>query len=150
VRRLILVTSISAPPEVVFDLSTDIDLHQRSLAGSRERAVGGTTSGRIGLGESVTWRARHLGVWWTMTSRIEVLERPICFTDAQVRGPFGSYRHEHRFTAVADGTAVTDVVDVAAPLGPFGRPFEGLVARYLKHLLEQRNEAIGRAAVNLR
>jgi len=111
VRRLILVTSISAPPEVVFDLSTDIDLHQRSLAGSRERAVGGTTSDRIGLGESVTWRARHLGVWWTMTSRIEVLERPICFTDAQVRGPFGSYRHEHRFTAVADGTAMTDVVD---------------------------------------
>ena len=85
-----------------------------------------------------------------MTSRIEAFDRPIRFVDAQVRGPFGAYRHEHRFTEVADGTAMTDVVEIAAPLGPFGRPFERLVARYLKHLLEQRNEALSRAANNLR
>lgn len=149
-RRLVLVTSIRAKPEVVFDLSTDLDLHQASLSRSRERAIAGRTSGNIGLGESVTWRARHLGVWWTMTSRIDAFDRPICFVDAQVRGPFGVYRHEHRFTAVPQGTVMTDLVDVAAPFDLIGRPFEGLLARYLERLLTERNEAIARAATSMR
>jgi hypothetical protein len=62
-RRLVLTTSTAAEPARVFDLSTDLDLHQASMRRSRERAVAGRTSGQIGLGESVTWRARHLGVW---------------------------------------------------------------------------------------
>ena len=148
-RRLVLVTSIAADPAVVFDLSTDLDLHARSMQRSRERAIAGRTSGRIGLGESVTWRARHLGIWWTMTSRIEASDRPICFVDAQVRGPFGAYRHEHRFTATPEGTVMTDLVDVAAPFGLIGRPFDGLVARYLERVLSERNEAIARAATSL-
>ncbi|MFL5790255.1 MAG: SRPBCC family protein [Actinomycetota bacterium] len=148
-RRIILVTSIAAEREAVFDLSTDLDLHQASMHRSSERAVAGRTSGRIALGEAVTWRARHFGVWWTMTSRIEVLDRPISFVDAQVRGPFGTYRHEHRFVPVAGGTVMTDLVDIAAPLGLVGRPFERLVARYLERLLTERNEAIARAAVEI-
>jgi ligand-binding SRPBCC domain-containing protein len=145
-RRLVLTTSIAAEPARVFDLSTDLDLHQASMRRSRERAVAGRTSGQIGLGESVTWRARHLGVWWTMTSRIEAWDRPTSFVDAQVRGPFGSYRHEHRFTAVPDGTVMTDLIDVAPPFGVLGRPFERLVARYLERLITERNTAIVREA----
>src|SRR5215218_8887243 len=53
-------TYIAAPRERVFDLARSIDVHQRSLEHTRERAVGGRTSGLIGLGETVTWRARHL------------------------------------------------------------------------------------------
>ncbi|HEX3300651.1 MAG TPA: SRPBCC family protein [Actinomycetota bacterium] len=148
-RRLILTTSVEAQPDVVFDLSTDLDLHQASMHRSRERAVAGRTSGRIVLGEWVTWRARHLGVWWTMTSRIDSFDRPVSFSDTQVRGPFGTYRHGHHFTAVGHSTVMTDVVEVAAPLGLLGKPFEGLVARYLTRLLIERNEAIARAALNL-
>jgi hypothetical protein len=44
---------------------------------------------------------------------------------------------------------MTDVVEVAAPFGLLGKPFEGLVARYLTRLLIERNEAIARAALNL-
>ncbi|NED80952.1 cyclase, partial [Streptomyces sp. SID11233] len=43
-----LTTRIAAPPEVVFDVSLDVDLHQASMAGSGERAVAGVTSGRMG------------------------------------------------------------------------------------------------------
>ena len=57
-----LVTDIRAPIERVFDLSLSIDMHKASMAGSGETAVAGVTSGLIGLGESVTWRARHFGV----------------------------------------------------------------------------------------
>jgi hypothetical protein len=69
-------TTIAAPIEVVFDLSLDIDAHLASMADSGERAIGGTTSGLIGLGETVTWRARHFGIPFTMTSKVTEWERP--------------------------------------------------------------------------
>ena len=81
-----------------------------------------------------------------MTSTIEAYDRPRSFVDAQVRGPFGAYRHEHRFTAMGGGTVMTDLVDMAAPFGVLGRPFERFVAWYLEGLLEERNAAIARAA----
>jgi hypothetical protein len=55
-------TMIDAPPDVVFDLSLDIDAHLASMARSGERAIAGVTTGQIGLGEEVTWRARHFGI----------------------------------------------------------------------------------------
>ena len=46
-------TSITAPLETVFDLSLSIDAHLESMTGSKERAIGGVTSGTIGHGEQV-------------------------------------------------------------------------------------------------
>jgi len=64
-----IVTKIAAPIGVCFNLARDIDFHTRSLRDTGERAVGGRTSGLIGLGESVTWEARHLGVRQRLTAR---------------------------------------------------------------------------------
>lgn len=58
-----LTTLIAAPVERVFDLARSIDMHQDSMKGSGESAIAGVTSGLIGEGEEVTWRARHFGVW---------------------------------------------------------------------------------------
>ena len=63
------VERIAAPVETVFDLSLDIDAHVASMADSGERAIGGVTSGLIGLGETVTWRAKHFGVPFTLRMR---------------------------------------------------------------------------------
>lgn len=41
-------TRISAPIEVVFDLSMDIDAHMASMADSKERAIGGVTTASLG------------------------------------------------------------------------------------------------------
>jgi ligand-binding SRPBCC domain-containing protein len=110
------------------------------MAASGERAVGGVTSGRIGLGEEVTWKARHFGVPFTMTSRITELDRPTAFVDEQVRGPFTRWRHEHRFEPTATGTRMTDDVTFAAPCGPIGLIAERLVlATYLRRLIDVRN-----------
>jgi hypothetical protein len=57
-----LATSIAAPIERVFDLARSIDLHMKSTSRTGERAIAGTTSGLIGLGQGVTWRARHFGI----------------------------------------------------------------------------------------
>jgi ligand-binding SRPBCC domain-containing protein len=138
---------IRAPRERVFDAAASIDAHLASMARSRERAIGGVTSGLIGLGETVTWRAWHFGLPWTMTSRVTVWERPGRFADEQARGPFAWFRHEHTFDAVDGGTRMVDEVHFAAPLGPLGRLAELLVLRrYLTHLIDTRNTHLTRLA----
>ena len=52
-----LVTEIKAPIGRVFDLSRSIDLHTASVGHTGEQAIAGVTSGLIGPGEEVTWRA---------------------------------------------------------------------------------------------
>lgn len=143
------VTRVACPPEVLFDLSLSIDAHLASMRSSGERAVGGVTSGIIGLGESVTWRARHFGVVWTMTSRITALDRPHGFVDEQVGGPFRSFRHEHVFDADGDGTRMTDVVTLRSPLlGPVVEPL--LLRPYLRRLIRSRNAALVEMATQKR
>ena len=142
-----LTTNIAATPERCFDLSLDIDLHLGSMAESGERAIAGVTTGAIGLGETVTWRARHFGIPWTMTSRIIELDRPHRFVDSQVTGPFRSFRHEHEFSAVTDGTLMVDRIRFTAPFGPVGQIAEqALLGRYVKHLIETRNRYLRFAA----
>jgi ligand-binding SRPBCC domain-containing protein len=136
-------TGLDAPPARAFALSLDIGAHERSMAATGERAVDGTTNGTIGLGESVTWRARHLGVVWRMTSQITALEAPHRFVDEQVRGPFARFRHEHRFEPSARGTQMVDTIEFRAPLGPLGRIAEVLVLRrHLVRLITERNRSL--------
>jgi len=136
----VLTTLLGCPPAAAFDASLDIDVHLRSMAASGERAVAGVTRGKIGPGQSVTWSARHFGVRWRMTSTISEYERPARFVDEQVRGPFRSWRHEHRFEARAGGARMTDVVEFTAPLGPLGHVVAVTVLRaYLRGLIVRRN-----------
>ncbi|KQS14558.1 cyclase [Curtobacterium sp. Leaf183] len=142
-----VVTELDATPERAFALSLDIGAHEQSMAASGERAVSGTTSGTIGLGETVTWRARHLGVVWRMTSQITASEAPHRFVDEQVRGPFARFHHEHRFEPSARGTRMVDTITFRAPLGPLGRLAEVLVlGRYMLHLIRQRNAFLAEQA----
>ena len=134
-------TVVMAPPNRVFAASLSIDDHLASMAASGERVIGGATAGRIGLGESVTWRARHFGVKWTMTSQITELEEADRFVDEQLRGPFKTFRHEHRFRSIAGGTDMLDSITFQAPLGPLGWIAEQLLLRsYLPHLIRRRND----------
>jgi ligand-binding SRPBCC domain-containing protein len=145
--EFVLTTNVAASPERCFDLSLDIDLHVGSMSDSDERAIAGVTTGTIGLGETVTWRAHHFGIPWTMTSRIVELDRPRRFVDSQVTGPFRTFRHEHEFSAVTNGTLMLDRVRFGAPLGPVGRLAErAFLGRYVTHLIETRNRYLRFAA----
>ena len=145
--RIRLETSIGAPVERVFDVARDIDVHQRSVAHTHERAIAGRLSGRIGPGETVTWEARHFGRRWSLTSRITAFEPPTMFIDEQVSGPFRSFRHEHRFRPVDGGTLMTDDWLHLAPFGALGRLVDRLVLdRYMRGLLRTRNAGVKREA----
>ena len=110
-------TEVRAPLERCFDLSRDIDLHVVSMRATGERAVAGRTSGLIGLGEEVTWEARHLGVRQRFTSRITEFARPHYFQDRMVRGAFRSFAHDHFFESDGVGTLMRDVLEFHSPLG---------------------------------
>ncbi|MEA2537040.1 MAG: hypothetical protein QOF11_1274 [Chloroflexota bacterium] len=145
--RIRLETSIAAPVERVFALARDIDLHQRSVAHTDERAIAGRMSGRIRPGETVTWMARHFGRTWSLTSRITAFEPPTMFVDEQVSGPFRSFRHEHRFQPTAGGTLMTDDWQHVAPFGALGRLADRLfLDRHMRGLLRTRNTTLRREA----
>ncbi len=55
---------IRAAPRTVFDLELDSDIHAASMAASGERATSSTGRPHLGLGDEVTFRARHFGLAW--------------------------------------------------------------------------------------
>jgi ligand-binding SRPBCC domain-containing protein len=139
-------TWLAAPIERCFDAARDLDLHLESMAYTGERAVGGRTSGLIGLDEEVTWRGRHFGVTQDFTSRITRFEPPAYFQDCMQRGAFRSFVHDHFFSTEESGTRMVDELAYAAPLGVFGWIAERLLLRrHLVHLLEERAAVIKRA-----
>jgi ligand-binding SRPBCC domain-containing protein len=138
-----LTTFIAAPAERVFDLCRSIDLHRKSMAHTNEEAVAGTTSGLIGLDETVTWKAKHLLKTRVLKSKIIAMNRPLSFTDEMVNGDFKRLRHEHHFKRIDNGTLVIDLFHFDAPFGGLGRLAGRLfLIRYMRKLLEHRNQVI--------
>lgn len=142
-----LATHISAPIERCFDVARSIDVHVASTRQTGETAIAGRTSGLIELGESVTWRAKHFGLWQTLTSKVTELQYPDFFIDEMVKGAFKNFRHEHYFFPINATTLMKDIFMFESPLG-----FLGYVANfaflkdYMTLLLEQRNLVIKEVA----
>ena len=142
-----LATLINAPIERCFDLARSIDLHMESTKQTGEQAIAGRTSGLIELGETVTWRARHFGIWQTLTSKITEFDYPNHFTDEMVEGAFKSIRHDHLFYAIKDQTVMKDIFIFESPFGILGKLANFLfLARYMENLLVKRNKVIKEAA----
>ena len=138
---------IHAPAEICFDLARSVDAHVESTRQSGERAVAGRTSGLLELGESVTWRARHFGVTQELTSRITAFDRPRHFRDEMIKGAFTRIVHDHYFEPLPEGTRMVDIFDFSAPFGLLGTIAERLVlTRYMRRLLEARNQVLKRLA----
>ncbi len=55
---------------------------------------------------SIKWVARHTAY-----------EKPYLFVDEQVKGPFRSWRHEHRIEAAIDGAILIDHIFYEPPFG---------------------------------
>jgi hypothetical protein len=96
----------------------------------------------IGMGQRVTWRAKHFGVRQTHQRQITAMDRPAYF---QTRDPvFQFMRHDHFFRAVPpDRTEMRDVFCFAAPLPVLGRLAEiAFLRRYMRALLGERNAVL--------
>jgi ligand-binding SRPBCC domain-containing protein len=138
-----LETKIEAPQERVFDLARSIDAHLASTEGTHEKAVEGRTSGLIGMGETVTWEARHFGITQRLTVKITSMDWPHVFSDEMISGAFSSMKHVHRFSPEGLGTLMRDDFHFSAPLGILGRLAEGLfLTQYMTKFLKARSQAL--------
>lgn len=145
--QITLTTPIQAPQRICFDLSRSVDLHKISTQQTGEQAIGGVVSGLMDLGDQVTWKARHLGIWQTLTSKITAMEAPAFFVDEMVEGAFKSFRHEHHFKPKDGSILMVDHFEYQAPLGFLGNIANGLFLKnYMMRLLHERNRVIKRYA----
>ena len=144
------ITRIGAPIERCFDLARSVEVHLAGNVhcGESAAATAGITSGLVALGERVTWRAKHFGIWHELTSEITSMDRPVHFQDAMIHGIFRFMRHDHCFLALSrDSTEMTDVLRFAAPFPVLGRLAEiAVLQKYMRTLLRERNTAVKQIA----
>lgn len=140
-------TEINAPIERCFLLSLSVDLHKASVSQTKEKAIAGVTSGTMKLNDTVTWEANHFGFKLQMTSKISAYKEPTYFISEMLKGPFQKLHHQHLFRELEGKTIMTDVFELKAPFGIFGRLAEKLfLVNYMKRFLVLRNEYIRKIA----
>jgi ligand-binding SRPBCC domain-containing protein len=136
-------TIIRAPIERCFDLARSVEVHLAGNIHCGEAAVAtsGVTSGLICMGQRVTWRAKHFGIWHSLTSEITAMDRPAYFHDTMIQGVFRLMKHDHFFRPLSlDETEMKNVFCFAAPLPVLGRIAEiAFLRRYILALLRERN-----------
>ena len=134
-------TLIKADLKTCFDLARNIDFHKASMEHSNEKAIAGKTSGLIGLGEWVTWEAKHFGITQKLTSKITEFKSPNYFVDEMVSGAFKSFNHEHIFQIENNSTLMIDKFHFQSPFGILGELANFLfLKQYMRNLLTTRNE----------
>ena len=140
---------INAPIEICFNLARSVDLHKISTSKTKEYIIKGRKKGLMELEETVTWRAKHFGIWQNLTSKITALEYPVYFCDEMIKGAFQNFKHEHIFEEKEKKTIMKDIFDFKSPFGQVGKVFNNIVlTNYMKKFLEERNRVIKEFAEN--
>lgn len=130
---------IQSPIERVFDLCRSVEVHLKSTPYTYEKAVGGVTSGLLGLGDTVTWEATHLGVRQRLTSHITVCNTPHFFQDRMLSGAFEGFTHDHCFDTSGNTTKVEDRFEFESPFGYAGELINYFfLIEYMRQFLERR------------
>lgn len=141
--RIKIRTKINAPIQTVFDISRDIDVHQKSASPTQETAIDGITSGLINYNETVTWRGKHFGFYLTHKSRITAMNLYDYFVDEMEDGKFKSFRHEHLFIEKNGLTVMKDKIHYEVPYGVFGELFDFLFLKnHLINFVLARNKVL--------
>ena len=140
---IILETQIKATSELCYKLSLSVDLHQLSTNKTGEHIVDGVKFGVMKLGDFVTWRAKHFGIWQNLSTKITNAEPYTFFKDEMIKAAFKSMKHEHYFKENGDYTMMKDVFVFSSPFGILGKVFNYLIlTNYMKKLLIERNFTI--------
>lgn len=139
--------SINADQQKAFDLARSIEIHKKSTVRTNETVIAGKATGLLGLGESVTWRAKHFGIYQNLTSKITEYDSPNYFVDEMVKGAFKSFKHLHQFKKVENRTLMIDVFEYESPFGILGKLADWLILkRYMTNFLYQRGLVIKKCA----
>jgi ligand-binding SRPBCC domain-containing protein len=138
-----LTTEIDSDINRCFDLARDIGIHILSTEKTNERAIAGRTSGLCEEGDTITWEAKHFGLWQRLTVEMVKVEKPIFFEDRMLKGAFKNMRHEHHFKEVNGKTVMTDKFEYEVPFGSIGELFDNLILKsYMTRFLKTRNRIL--------
>jgi ligand-binding SRPBCC domain-containing protein len=141
--RIHLTTFIAAPIERVFDLSRHLALYRLIFQSRKEKLTSGAASTLIAKGETISIIAKHAGRSRMSMLKITSLQRPTLFVEEQVKGDLESFRHEHHFKPVDNGTIVIDIVEFGVPKDIIGKLFGKVYfKKYLEELLKKRTELV--------
>ncbi|MCS3843080.1 SRPBCC family protein [Microbacterium sp. AK031] len=144
--RFTLERVIRATPTEVFAAALDPALHVESMARYDETMVKGPDGGVFTEGSTVTWRARHFGVPFHLSSVVFDIDPPRRFCDRQAKGPFGAFHHEHVFEVHPQGTLMRDTITFRSPFGPIGALVDRLFMReYMRRLIDERGAVLATA-----
>lgn len=138
-----LTTFVKAPVERVFDLCRNTTIYKKALEGRSESLTASASGILVNAGDTITLSAKHLGKTRVITARILEMTIPEKFVEEQIKGDMKSFRHEHHFKPVENGTLVIDLVEMEEPRDAIGGMLGKLFMKnYFETLLNKRNALI--------
>lgn len=99
----------------------------------------------MGQGTLIRYQLRLMSVRFGWLTRIALWDPPNEFVDEQLKGPYKTWVHRHRFTEVPGGTLIQDDVEYALRLFPFGEIASPIVNLQVRRIFAYRTGAIRRA-----
>ena len=138
-----LTTFIKAPVERVFDLCRNTTVYKKALEGRNESLSASAAGILVNAGDPITLSAKHLGKTRVTTARVLEMNIPEKFVEEQVKGDLKSFRHEHHFKSVENGTLVIDLIEMEEPRDAVGGVLGKLFMKnYFEALLNKRNALV--------
>ena len=138
-----LTTFIKAPVERVFDLCRNTTVYKKALEGRNESLSAIAAGILVNAGDTITLSAKHLGKTRVTTARVLEMNIPEKFVEEQVKGDLKSFRHEHHFKSVENGTLVIDLIEMEEPRDAVGGVLGKLFMKnYFEALLNKRNALV--------
>lgn len=105
--------------------------------------MAGVTSGLIGMGEEVTWEARHFGIRQKLRVKVTEFDQPSKFVDVMISGAFKSMIHQHNFVSHSEGAEMKDRFEFTSPWGLLGQIADRVfLTGYMRRFLIERNQIL--------